>query len=167
MAEGRFEGVLAEAFGRQIPRRPRPDASTLHEPAGPACFGLQFEQGGFCQARGYALPGEIVPDRRIAEAAAGECLGAVAAEATVVDEPCACQGLERLLLRRRRDPGTLQAVGQPALGQIVCPQSTTRDPERLCAAQFATQKPQRLAVEGASLSNPGPNHDVRRQEAPR
>ena len=90
-------------------------------------------------------------DGGVAIPAARERLGAVRRKTAVVHEPCAGEGLERRCDHRRRDRGTLQALGKSTLRQVPGAQRTGRHGECLLASNLPPQQPHGRTVEDPTL----------------
>src|SRR5437764_5295580 len=113
-----LHSVLCEAPRGEVARVLGPRAASLDEP--PSASHLAFErlERRLDQLRNYSVSLEVVADGGVAIPAAGEGLGAVRCKTAVVHEPRAGKSLERRFDRRRRERGTLQALGKSALRQV-------------------------------------------------
>ena len=117
-----LEGVRAEALSGQIAGRSGADAALLNDPRGPRELRRKIGQRRVdvvCKA----VPFEVVANCRIAAASVGEACGPSSRHASVVHEPGAGQGLERLGGGRWSDTGALESLAESPSGHVPPAQS--------------------------------------------
>jgi len=108
--ERRLEGILPEPFPRELPRRPCRAAKRCGE--GPGALRLRFEPAER-RVDGFgadAVGREVMPDRVVAVAPAGERSGPQAGESRVVDISDSFERVERLGTRLVSDTRLCEAV---------------------------------------------------------
>jgi hypothetical protein len=162
-----LDRVLGKALPREVAGRLQAGSAGFDDSGRPRALGLESLDGDTDELLRDSPLLEVVANESVPCSALGEHLGTPPRKTLVVDGSSLDETLHDFRPRGGHEAASLQAFSQLPLGQVSVRQGATGLSQRLVAAKSPPDPARPRPIELDAHIEPGCEHDLRRQRAPR